>query len=299
MILKEYVKYLTIAAVLGVLKVLPHQWRIRLAGRLGASFLSPVLGWKDRIGENLDLVMPELSQADRAQLIRKVSNNITRVFIELFSPKDMEKIASVAPFEGPGVKALDAALSTGRPVICVSGHFGNYDVFRAALIQRGFDVGALYRPMNDQRFNRRYEKSISAVGGKMFPRGRQGFISMIQHLKGGGLLALLTDQHMDRGTRLSFFGQTAFTAVSASQMALKYDAILVPIYAIRQADGLNFRIEVEAPLPRTDENTMTQALNDSLEAQVRAHPEQWLWTHRRWKTRHVSARGTVVAGAED
>ena len=168
--------------------MLPHQWRIRLAGRLGASFLSPVLGWKDRIGENLDLVMPELSQADRAQLIRKVSNNITRVFIELFSPKDMEKIASVAPFEGPGVKALDAALSTGRPVICVSGHFGNYDVFRAALIQRGFDVGALYRPMNDQRFNRRYEKSISAVGGKMFPRGRQGFISMIQHLKGGGCL---------------------------------------------------------------------------------------------------------------
>jgi KDO2-lipid IV(A) lauroyltransferase len=61
--------------------------------------------------------------------------------------------------------------------------------------------------------------------------------------------------------------------------------LLFPVYGIRQPDGLSYVIEVEAQVPASDAVTMTQALNDSLEAQVRAHPEQWLWTHRRWKDR--------------
>lgn len=125
----------------------------------------------------------------------------------------------------------------------------------------------------------------------MFPRDRHGFAQMVRHLRAGKLLALLIDQHMSKGARLSFFGQPANTAVSAAQLALKYDALLVPIYAVRKADGLGFAIEVEPPVPHSDEKTMTQALNDSLEAQVRRHPEQWLWTHRRWKA--------LVQGNED
>ena len=95
---------------------------------------------------------------------------------------------------------------------------------------------------------------------------------------------MLIDQHMDDGAALKFFGQTAYTALSAAQMALKYDAELVPFYAIRQANGPPFRIILEAPITRGSAEAMTQALNDSLEARVRADMGQWLWSHKRWKT---------------
>jgi KDO2-lipid IV(A) lauroyltransferase len=250
-----------------------------MLAHVAASFL----GWHKRIGTHLDLAMPNLIAPERQRLLRAVPNHMGRLFIELFNPQDMRPIAAATPFKGAGVVALDKALAKGQAVVCVSGHFGNYDVFRSALVQCGFEVGALYRPMNNRLFNTRYERAIFAVGGRMFPRGRRGFAQMVRHLHAGKLLALLIDQHMNKGARLTFFVQPANMALSVAHLALKYDALLVPIYAVRQADGIGSVIEVEPPVSHSDEETMTQALNDSLEAQVRAHPEQWLWTHRRWK----------------
>jgi KDO2-lipid IV(A) lauroyltransferase len=66
-------------------------------------------------------------------------------------------------------------------------------------------------------------------------------------------------------------------------LALRCNALLVPIYGIRRPDGLTFDTIIEAPVPHTDKMTMTQALTDSLDARVRAHPGQWFWVHRRWR----------------
>lgn len=288
----DRLEYAALMAVLVPLLALPLRWRVPVAGAVVARVAAPLLGWNTRIAAHLDLAMPDLDPSEKARLLRAIPQHLGRFFIELMSPRAMADVAAAAPFGGAGVAALDAALAQGAPVICVSGHFGNYDVFRAALVQRGFDVGALYRPLNNPLINARYERAVFSVGGQMYARGRRGFAQMVKHLRGGHLLALLVDQHMDRGARLTFFGQPAYTAVSAAQMALKYDAILVPIYAVRQSDGLSYAIEAEAPVPHTDEETMTQALNDSLEAQVRKHPDQWLWTHRRWKNRAVGQRAT-------
>ena len=80
----------------------------------------------------------------------------------------------------------------------------------------------------------------------------------------------------------------ARTALSAAELALKYDALLVPTYAVRRPDGLTFDIIVEPPIPHGSAKAMTQALNDSLETLVRQHMDQWFWVHRRWKTRGPS-----------
>jgi KDO2-lipid IV(A) lauroyltransferase len=280
---KDRAEYVLVMSVLIPLAFLPHRWRVPLAGQLLGKLLGPILGWRKRIGKNLDLAMPDLPKIERQRLMRDVPDNLGRLFIELLSPFQMRPIASAARYSGLGIREIEAAMTRGRAIVCVSGHFGNYDVCRSALVQRGFDVGALYRPMNNRLFNKHYESSILAVGGTMFPRSRRGMSKMVTHLRKGGLLMILVDQHMHKGASLTFFGQPAKTALSAAQMALKYDALLVPIYAVRQADGLSFEIEVEASVPSTDAETMTQALNNSLEAKVRAHPEQWLWTHRRWK----------------
>ena len=88
---------------------------------------------------------------------------------------------------------------------------------------------------------------------------------------------------MRHGLPLTFFGVTAMTATSAADLALKYGADLIPIYGIRKENGLDFDILVEEPVPHTDAETMTQAINDSLESLVRRHMDQWFWIHRRWK----------------
>ncbi len=105
----------------------------------------------------------------------------------------------------------------------------------------------------------------------------------MRFLKSGGMLGIVVDQRMIHGLPVTFFGKRALTATSAADLALKYDADLIPIYGIRRPDGLNFDIHVEEPIPHTDAATMTQAINNSLEAQVRRNMEQWFWIHRRWK----------------
>jgi KDO2-lipid IV(A) lauroyltransferase len=217
------------------------------------------------------------------RLTREVPRNAGRTLIEIYSGAEFVARATAQPVRGAGLAALQAAHAARRPVILVTGHFGNYDASRAALIARGFRVGALYRPMRDPGFNAHYVAAISGIGTPVFPRGRQGMAQMLRFLKDGGMLGMLIDQHMGHGAALSFFGRTAFTALSAAELALRYGALVVPTYAIRRDDGLTFDILVEPPVPEGTPEAMTQALNDSLERLVRRHPDQWFWIHRRWK----------------
>jgi KDO2-lipid IV(A) lauroyltransferase len=166
----------------------------------------------------------------------------------------------------------------------VTGHFGNYEATRAALVARGMNIGGLYRDMSNPYFNAHYVKTMEAFGGPVFPKGRRGTAGFVRHLKEGGQLVLLFDQHVAAAPVLEFMGHPAHTAVSAAELALRYDALLIPFYGIRQPDGLSFDCVVEAPVPHSEPDRMTQALNDSLTARARAHPEQWFWVHRRWRS---------------
>jgi Kdo2-lipid IVA lauroyltransferase/acyltransferase len=275
-----------IRALIWVLLRLPYALRVRLCGWVMSRIVAPVAGYRARVRENLALAIPDLPQAEVERLARAVPDNVGRTIIEIYSGPEFTARAAATPPQGAGLAALEEAHRTGRPVILVTGHFGNYDASRAALIARGFRVGALYRNMKNRYFNQHYVQAISRIGTPLFPRGRAGLTDMVRHLKSGGMLGLVIDQHMHHGAPLTFFGIRAQTALSAADLALKYDALLVPTYAIREPDGLNFRIVVEAPIACDTPEKMTQALNNSLEALVRAHMDQWFWIHRRWKGLH-------------
>jgi Kdo2-lipid IVA lauroyltransferase/acyltransferase len=265
------------------LRLLPYRRRVVLMGRICSRVIGPAAGWGRRVRANLAYVFPDMPKAEVERLVRATADNFGRGLIEIFSPEDLREEARRTPVEGPGLAALDEAHAAGRPVVIATAHLGNYDIARAALLARGYRLGGLYMPMSNTVFNRRYVATIEATGRPLFPRGRQGLGGMLRHLREGGMLALVTDHHMDHGEPLDFLGRPALTALSAAEMALRFDAPLVPVYAIRQPDGLSFRIVVEAPVAHSDARTMTQALNDSAAAQVRAHMDQWLWMHRRWK----------------
>jgi len=261
---------------------LPFDSRRALAAFLMSRVVAPVAGWRRRIRDNLALVLPDLPEAEIRRMERAVPQSMGRTLAELYSGAEFVARVAREPLKGAGVAALQDAHRSGRPVLLVTGHLGNYDAIRGGLIARGYRVGGLYRPMDNAFFNAHYVAAISRIGTPLFPRGRKGLADMVRFLKGGGMVGVVLDQAMGDGALLSFFGQEALTALSPAEMALRYDALVIPTYGIRRPDG-GFDLVIEAPVPHGDPEAMTQALNDSLEAQVRAHMDQWLWTHRRWK----------------
>ena len=278
------VEAILIHFVLNILKIFPYRTRIYAGSLIFRIFISPLTGNKKRIESNLNLVMPNLLENEKNKLATRCLDNIGMTMFELLSPKEFKLAGQRAKVLGPGIALLERARDESKPVILISGHFGNYDVIRANLISKGYELGALYRPMNNPYFNATYLKSISSIGVPLFARGNNGMAEMMKFLRDGKSIALLIDQHMANGEPLKFFGKTAFTATSAAKMALKYDAILMPFFVVRKGRTSDFDLHFEAPIEHSNPIKMTQDFNDRLEARVKENLDQWLWTHKRWKS---------------
>jgi KDO2-lipid IV(A) lauroyltransferase len=108
-------------------------------------------------------------------------------------------------------------------------------------------------------------------------------MEMVRHLKGGGIIAIVADLHAHGGEDLTFFGKSAVTSIVPAELALKYNAAMIPVYAIRKENGLDFEIVMQDEIPHSDPKAMTQQVSDQLEELVRGHMGQWFWIHRRWK----------------
>lgn len=268
--------------LIGLALALPYRWRVPAMGWLMRRVVGPLTGYRRRALDNLAMIWPDMAPATRKAIADQVLDNAGRTLIENYSTAEFTTRAAAITPTGPGLAALEAARAVGRPVILVTGHFGNYEAARAALVARGHVIGGLYRPMSNPYFNAHYVATMEAFGGPVFAQGRAGTAGFVRHLKSGGHLVLLFDQHA-QGAVIPFLGKPAHTATSAADLALRYGADLIPFYATRQPDGLTFTVELEAPVPPSDPEEMTRALTRSLEARVTAAPGQWFWVHRRWK----------------
>ena len=270
-------------AILSGAMRLRYDRRVALVGALTDRVIAPLAGYHARSRENLALIFPDLPAPERARLAHAAANNAGRTLAEIFSGMEFVARARDARITGPGMAAIRAARAAGRPVILLSGHLGNYDVPRGFFAAEGISVGGLYKPLANAGFNEAYVGAINGVSGPVVERGRRGLGQMVAFLREGGMLGLLFDQRLPQAEPLEFLGHPARTAFSAAELALKYDALLVPVYGLRQPDGVSFEFLAESPIPPTDPRRMMQAASDSLSAQVRAHPGQYFWIHRRWR----------------
>ncbi len=269
--------------LIGTAALLPYDRRVGFVGAVTRRLVAPVAGYHRRSLANLAMIFPELDAAGRRRIAEAAAENAGRTLAEIFSGEDFVARAAAAEASGPGMPAIEAARAAGRPVILVSGHIGNYDVPRGWFAARGVAVGGLYKPLGNAAFNETYVERIAGVSGPVFERGRRGLGRMVGFLKQGGVLGILFDQRIPQGVPLDFLGRPALTALSAAELALKYDALMVPAYGLRRPDGLSFDFVTEAPIPPSDPATMMQAATDSLAARVRAQPGQYFWIHKRWK----------------
>ncbi|MBF9030145.1 lauroyl acyltransferase [Rhodobacterales bacterium HKCCE3408] len=271
-----------LGAAIGFGRILPRDRRVPAVAGLGRRVMARTK-FLARAEEHLAFVWPDMPPARRREIALGSIDNMARTIVENLDPPSLLSRARGWTPEGPGVEALDRAQADGRPAIIVSGHFGNWEAARAALTLRGHRVGALFRPFNNGFLMDRQIAALEGFGVPAFPRGRQGLRDFLRHLKDGGMGGILIDQFVAEGVMLDFLGQPAPTTLSAAELALRYDAPLIPFYGIRRDNGLDFDVVVEGPVPAGTPEEMMQAVNDSLSVRITEHPDQWLWPHRRWK----------------
>ena len=283
--LRDYIQSLALRCLLGSMKAFPFSLRLKIIGFITSRVIAPLAGYDTRIKENLALVMPNLAEKTVKMLMREVPASAGRTLAEIYSGAEFKKRAMNACITGGGLKNLEKAMELGQGIILVSGHFGNYDVPRAVLSERGYNVGALYKPFKNPFFDAYYRKKISEIAKPIIPSNHRASLgAMVRLLKSGGMIGMLVDVHKGGTANLQFFGKTASTATSAANLAIKYNLALVPVYGIRLDDHGNYELVIEPPIVHSTPIDMTQEINNSLERQARAHMGQYFWVHRRWKT---------------
>jgi KDO2-lipid IV(A) lauroyltransferase len=197
---------------------------------------------------------------------------------------------------GPGWEALQAAQAAGKGAILVSGHFGQWEAVRAALMANGIEAGAMIRPVKNPWLDRDYLANVEAGGQPVIGRDGAGLRELVRHLKRGGVMAVLLDQYTRRGAPIEFLGHPAPSGTAIAELAVKYRLPMIPVYGTRQPDALHVLVEFEAPISPGTPVEMTQAAADSLAARVRATPGQYYWLHRRWTKTFPGAYGTSRSG---
>lgn len=263
---------------------LPLRLRLSVIRVVVGSMIGPLVGWRRRALDNLELVWSHRSLQERDRIAKGAMRSAAQVLIENFDPDDMLLRARDFPVGGPGWQSVKDAHEAGRPILILTGHFGNYEAIRAAFEHHGIESGGMYRPMTNPGFNRRYVAAMESLSGPVFPSDRRGTAAFLRALSGGSVMLLLNDLNIWGGEPMQFLGRPAMTATSAARMAIKVDALIVPVYGIRdRKDMTAYQVVVDPPIPHGDPREMTEAFNRSLEARIAADPDQWFWIHRRWK----------------
>lgn len=281
---RQRAAWLPAAAALGIARALPWRARLAFGGWLGRRIVLGAPKFRRRVEANLAYVMPDLDAAARARIAGEVGESFGRTFVEIFSMAEFRARRPWGAPQGPGLAAALEAQAEGRPVLLVTGHFGQWEAGRAAAAEAlGREVAGVYRPLNNPYLDAPYVRELELGGRPMFPKGPAGLRGLLGHLARGGAVAMLVDQYDRRAPLLDFLGRPAPSLTLAADLALRTRAVLIPGYGVRSPDGLHMQVTLEAPIPHTTAAAMTQALNDSLAAQVRAHPGQYFWLHRRWR----------------
>lgn len=296
--LGEYLTDKAARALIAAAMALPYERRIAFVGASLRRAVGPLAGWRRRAEGQIGWIWPDMPAQERAAIAAGALDNAGRTLIENYSWREFGlRLAATEP-EGPGLAALEAARAEGRPVLFVTGHFGNHEAPRQMLTRLGHSIGGLYRPMNNPWFNDHYAATMAGMSGPVFAK-RTETRGFVKHLSKGGWATILIDTYENRGTALDFLGKPAPSSLSAALLARRYGALMVPYFGVRQADGLGFRVIIEAPVAEDAPEPMMQAATDRLAAQVRAHPEQWFWLHRRWKPERLKAQARARAEAGD
>ena len=211
-------------------------------------------------------------------------SNYGMTFIEYIFLNNLRKEQSHIDIEGKNI--LYQISKNNKPVIFISGHFANFELMSMEITKNKINLATIYRPLNNFFLNPFMEYLRKKyVCKNQIKKGRKGVKESVEYIKRNYSIALMVDQRVSEGEKIKFFDKDAFTTTLPGQLALKYKLDIVPIFIERKNNSL-FKMKVYEPIKPSsfkDTTEVSNKLNEIIENMIIKNPNQWIWTHNRWK----------------
>ncbi len=296
--MREWLEYAAAWTGLKTLGMMPRP----VARFVGASFARVAYAIRAPLRraamQNLKLAFPDWSEAKRRKMVRGMIRQIGWLAGEFsqfpnYTRGNIERIVAVDGFEN-----FDAARRLGKGVLFLTGHMSAWELAPFAHALYGYPLHFLVRPIANRRVDALINRYRCLSGNKPIEKNRSAR-AILKVLGDGGTVGILSDQNtaVEEGVFVDFFGIPASTTSGLARIALRTGAAVVPGFlswdSVRRKYRLRFEPAVE--LARTgdeeaDVRVSTARFTHVIEDYVRAHPDQWLWVHKRWKTRPVGEK---------
>ena len=282
---KYFIQFLIISILFIIFKILGLQYASYISGKI-ISFIGPFFRSKGLIRSNILKALPSLKDHEIDDISKKMWTNYGRILAEYIFIKDFRNTKLKNNIEINGQEILDKIKNNNEPVIFVSGHFNNFELMAMHIEKSGVNVAAIYRPLNNKFLNFIMERIRKKYICKhQIKKGISGTKQLLSFFKKRTSLALMIDQRVSQGIKSEFFKNDAFTTTIPAQFIKKFKCKVVPIYIERVKD-VHFRLTIQEPLIYSNDETIesiTLNLNHVLEKLILKNPEQWIWSHNRWK----------------
>ena len=291
-------EYLLARSLLAVFGWLP----LRISMLAGAKLARGVCYFGGRLRrtgrQNLELAFPDLASSDRKRLLRGCFENLGRLLgvFSHFTQANQQALKRIIECEG--LEHLDVARANGHGVILFTGHVGAWEFSSFGLSLFDHPLSFLVRRIDNPKIEALVDRARTRLGNRTIDK-RSAAREMLQILKDGATVGILVDLNtLDReAIFVNFFGVQAATTFMVAKLALRTGAAVLPVFAPWDERRKCFRLKIDEPLnfqssgdPTEDVRALTQLYTAVVEEYVRRYPDQWLWIHRRWKTRPSGER---------
>ena len=284
-IIKYFFQFIFIIIFFSLFKILGLRFSSAIGGKL-FEIIGPLFRSKILIHTNIRKAFPEISLEKLNKITKLMWNNYGRVFAEYMFIKDFRTNTLNSKIEIEGQEILEEIKKKNKPVIFISGHLSNFELMAMHIEKSGIKLSAIYRPLNNIFLNKIMERIRKKyICKNQIKKGIGGLKRLISLKKNNYSTALMIDQRVSEGIKSNFFNQKALTTTIPAQLVKKFKIPVVPIF-IERIDSINFKIVVKKPIYFDNDTSIvdiTDKLNLIVEKMIIYKPENWIWSHNRWK----------------
>ena len=285
----KYIKYFFqfIFIIFGFLlfKILGPYLSSNISGKIFEK-IGPFFRSKKIIHSNIKKAFPNLKEKDLNTITNSMWNNYGRVFAEYMFMKDFRFGTLSQNIKVDGQEILDEIQETNQQVIFISGHLSNFELMAMYLEKNNIKLSAIYRPLNNIFLNGIMEGIRKKyICKNQIKKGIGGLKKLFLLKKKNFSTALMIDQRVSEGILSNFFNHQALTTTIPAQLVKKFNIPVIPV-SIERIKELNFKITINKPIYFSNDDSIqliTDKLNQTLENLILKKPDQWIWTHNRWK----------------
>ena len=284
--IKYFLQFICVIFFFVIFKILGLKLASIISSNIFILF-GPIFRSNKIVFSNLKIAFPNIDENRKKQILKKMWFNYGKIFAEYMFIKDFrqnEKYAAKISIENKDI--IEKIKKNNEQVIFISGHFNNFELMAMQIEKIGIKLTALYRPLNNPYLNPIMEKIRKKyICKKQVKKGISGTKDLLLDFKDGSSIALMIDQRVSQGIRSNLFNKEALTTTIPAQFIKKFKIRIVPVHIERQRNN-NFKIKFFEPVNFSNEEsieTITFKLNKILEEMIIKNPEQWIWTHNRWK----------------